>query len=423
MTTNNIFSLEYAQSLDAEDELASFRDQFVADSELIYLDGNSLGRLPKATVQRMQQIVETEWGERLIRSWNEGWIETPGRIGGKIAQLVGAQADEVTIADSTSVNLYRLALAALQSRPGRHKIVTDDLNFPSDLYILQGICRQLGPDYHIEVVPSPDGIHGPVDALAAAIDGETALVTLSHTVFKTSYTYDMATITRMAHDAGALTLWDLSHAAGSVLVDLNDARADLAVGCTYKYLNGGPGAPAFLYVRRDLQETLQNPMQGWMGQTGMFDFGLDYQPAPGLQRFLTGTPPMMSVSAIEPGVDLLLEAGMERLRAKSIRQSEYLIALWEQELASLGFVLNSPRDVTQRGSHISLGHVDGWRIDQALIHDKNVLPDFRKPDNIRIGIAPIYNSFVDIYEAVARMKQIVDENIFEKYSRDVPVVT
>ena len=179
---------------------------------------------------------------------------------------------------------------------------------------------------------------------------DTALVTLSHTVFKTSYTYDMATITRLAHDAGALTLWDLSHAAGSVLVDLNDAKADLAVGCTYKYLNGGPGSPAFLYVRSDLQETLQNPMQGWMGQTGMFDFGLDYRPAPGLQRFLTGTPPVMSMSAIEPGVDLLLEAGMERLRAKSIRQSEYLIALWEQELASLGFVLNSPRDVTRRGS-------------------------------------------------------------------------
>ena len=423
MTTNNIFSLEYAQSLDAGDELASFRDQFVADPDLIYLDGNSLGRLPKATVKRMQQIVETEWGERLIRSWNEGWIETPGRIGGKIARLVGAQPDEVIIADSTSVNLYRLALAALQSRPGRHKIVTDDLNFPSDLYILQGLCQQLGPDYTIEVVPSSDGIHGPVNGLAAAIDEDTALVTLSHTVFKTSYTYDMTDITRLAHDAGALTLWDLSHAAGSVLVDLNDAKADLAVGCTYKYLNGGPGAPAFLYVRSDLQETLQNPMQGWMGQTGMFDFGLDYQPAPGLQRFLTGTAPMMSVSAIEPGVDLLLEAGMERLRAKSIRQSEYLVALWEQELAPLGFVLNSSRDVTQRGSHISLGHADGWRIDQALIHDKNVLPDFRKPDNIRIGIAPIYNSFVNIYESVARMKQIVDENIFEKYGRDVPVVT
>ncbi len=228
---------------------------------------------------------------------------------------------------------------------------------------------------------------------------------------------------RLAHKAGALTLWDLSHAAGSVLVDLNDAAADLAVGCTYKYLNGGPGAPAFLYVRRDLQETLQNPIQGWMGQAGMFDFGLDYEAAPGIQRFLTGTAPMMSVSAIEPGVDLLLEAGMERLRSKSMAQSEYLIALWEQELAPHGFVLNSPRDVARRGSHISLGHVDGWRIDQALIHDKNVLPDFRKPDNIRIGIAPIYNSFVDIYEAVARMKQIVEERIYEKYDSDAPLVT
>ena len=417
-------TLEHARDLDRQDPLASFRARFAApDPDLIYLDGNSLGRLPLATTAVVDDAVTRQWGDRLIRSWNEGWIDAPARIGGKIARLVGAQADEVTIADSASVNLYKLALAALRARPERRKIVTDDLNFPSDLYILQGICDLLGPDYRIEVVPSPDGIHGPLDGLAAALDDDTALLTLSHTVFKSAYTYDMVALTRQAHAAGALTLWDLSHSAGSVDVDLNGAQADLAVGCTYKYLNGGPGAPAFLYARRDLQATLINPLQGWMGQADMFNFDPAYAPAPGLQHFLTGTPPILAVTAIEPGVDLLLEAGMARLRAKSIAQTEYLIALWEQELAPLGFSMNSPRDSARRGSHISLGHADAWRIDQAMIHTANVLPDFRAPDNIRLGIAPIYTSFAEIYTAVQRIKAIVVQGLHEQFSAATPAVT
>lgn len=420
----DITSLAYARALDRQDELAAFRTRFVVtDPNLIYLDGNSLGRLPQATVALLRDAVEHQWGDRLIRSWNEGWIEAPTRIGNKLAQLLGAQPGEVTIADSTTVNLFKLALAAMQAKPGRHKIVTDDLNFPSDLYALQGICQLLGADYAIEVVPSPDGIHGPVAGLTAAIDEETALVTLSHTVFKSAYTYDMAAVTELAHRAGAYVLWDLSHAAGSVLCDLNGAKVDLAVGCTYKYLNGGPGAPAFLYVRQDLQEKLVNPVPGWMGQANLFNFALDYEAAPGLPHFLTGTPPILSILAIEPGVDLLLEAGMDRVRAKSVQQTDYLVALWEQLLAPLGFALNSPRDSHWRGSHISLGHEEAWRIDQALIQEMQVLPDFRKPDNIRLGITPLYTSFEDIYQAVMRMKQVVTEERYRHYSQDNTKVT
>ena len=419
-----VATLAEARQLDAADELASFRSRFVIDDpDLIYLDGNSLGRLPQATVTLLQDAVTHQWGSRLIQSWNEGWIEAPARIGDKLGQLLGAAPGEVTVADSTTVNLFKLALAALRAQPGRHKIITDDLNFPSDLYALQGICQLLGPDYRVEVIPSPDGIHGPVEALAAALDEETALVTLSHTVFKSAYTYDMAAITDLAHCKGALVLWDLSHAAGSVVVNLGRTHTDLAIGCTYKYLNGGPGAPAFLYVRRDLQALLTNPIQGWMGQANMFNFGLDYERAPGLPHFLTGTPPILSTLAIEPGIDLLLEAGIERVRTKSVQQTAYLIALWEQALAPLGFTLNSPRDSRWRGSHISLGHDEAWRIDQALIHEMKVLPDFRKPDHIRFGITPLYTTFAEIYEAVMRTKRVVTEQLYLKYSQENRKVT
>jgi kynureninase len=406
----------YAQQLDKKDSLAHFRQRFVnTDPDLIYLDGNSLGRLPQTTPNKLNDLVETAWGERLIRGWNEGWIEAPARVGDQIAQLLGAQTGEVIMADSTSVNLFKLLVAALQSLPNRHKVVTDDLNFPSDIYIMQGAARLLGREIEIVVVPSPDGIYGPVDRLAAAVDENTAVLSLSHTVFKSGYTYDMAALTKIAHEAGALTLWDLSHSTGSVPVDLNEAQADLAVGCTYKYLNGGPGSPAFLYVRRDLQEKLHNPISGWMGQRNAFGFSLTYEPAAGLQRFLTGTPSILAITAVSASVDLLLEAGMERLRAKSVAQTDYLIALWQEWLEPLGFRLNSPRESRWRGSHISLGHDDGWRIAQALIQEANVLPDFRRPDNIRLGIAPLYTSYTEVYDALARLRRVVTSGLYEQY--------
>ncbi|HEX6290131.1 MAG TPA: kynureninase [Herpetosiphonaceae bacterium] len=414
----------YADELDAQDALAHFREQFVfADPDLMYLDGNSLGRLPKAAQALAHDLVDRQWGERLIRGWNEGWFTLPERVGAKIAGLIGAQPDEVIVADSTSVNLFKLVVAALHAQQGRSRVLTDDLNFPSDIYILQGALDILDRQHCLQVVASPDGIHGPVDALRTSLDRDVALVTLSHTVFKSGYVYDMPAITKAVHDAGGLMLWDLSHSVGSVPVDLNAATVDLAIGCCYKYLNGGPGAPAFLYIRRDLQERLLNPITGWMGQRNVFQFGLQYQPAAGLRRFLTGTPSVISLALIEPGVDLLLAAGIDALREKSVRQSEYLIALWQELLAPLGFTLNSPRDACWRGSHVSLGHAEGLRIDLALINDMRVLPDFRAPDNIRLGIAPIYTSFRDIHTCVMRMRQTVVERLYEKYARAAPAVT
>lgn len=416
--------LAEARAMDAGDTLASFRQRFVVDDpQLIYLLGNSLGRLPSTTVERLQQTVEEEWGARLIRGWSEGWMEMSQRIGDKIGRLLGAQPGEVLLADATSVNLYKVVMAALSLRSGRHKIVTDTLNFPSDLYIMQGAVQNTGDKHVVEIVSSEDGVHGPLDGLRQAIDQGTALVALSHTVFKSAYVYDMADVTRMAHDAGALVVWDLSHSAGSVQVDLNEAQADFAVGCTYKYLNGGPGAPAFLYARRDLQEEARNPISGWMGQDRPFDFQLQYRPAPNLRRFLSGTPPILSLAALEPGVDLLLEAGMEQIREKSIRQTEYLIALWDTYLQPLDFALRSPRAARRRGSHVALSHPQALGISLALKEQMNLLLDFRHPDNLRLSVAPLYTPYEAIYEAVQRIRKVVSEGLYEAYSAETPAVT
>ncbi len=418
------YTLEQAQALDARDPLAAYRAEFVVDDpDLIYLDGNSLGRLPRRSIERASQVVAHEWGRRLIRGWGEGWFTAPQRIGAKIAQLIGAQPDEVIVADSTSVNFFKLVMAALATRPDRSTVVTDELNFPSDLYLLQGALRLAGPDRRLVRVHSADGLTVPLEALQAAITPDTALVTLTHTTFKSGYIYDMPAVTELAHAAGALMLWDLSHSAGAMPLAVGAAGADLAVGCTYKYLNGGPGAPAFLFVRRDLQDALVNPLWGWFGQKGQFDFKLDYEPGPGLQRFQVGTPPMLSLAAVEPGVDLLLEAGLDRLRAKSVQQTEYLIALWQALLRPLGVALNSPRDSARRGSHVSLGHPDGLRIDRALIEEMNVIPDFRYPDNIRLGVAPLYTSFADLYEGISRLRRVLVERLYEKYPVERPEVT
>lgn len=415
--------LAYAREMDAADPLAALRGEFVIDDpDTIYMDGNSLGRLPKRTIARLSRAVENEWGKRLVRGWGEGWMDAPTRIGGKIAQLVGASSDEVLVADSTSVNFYKLVHAALDARPGRRQIVTETINFPTDAYILQGIAQ--ARDKQITYVDTPDGITITTDAIVNAVAADDcALVTLTHTAFKSGAVYDMRAITDAAHQAGALVLWDLSHSVGSIPIHLNDCNADLAVGCTYKYLNGGPGAPAFLYVRRDLQAQLRNPIQGWFGQRDQFAMGFDYAPAAGMTRFNVGTPPMLSMLAVESGVDLVLKAGIGRLREKSVVQTEFLITLWEEYLAPFGVTLNSPRDARQRGSHISLGHADALRIDRALIEEMNVIPDFRYPDNIRFGIAPLYTRFVDVYSAMERMRRVLSEKLYEKYSIERPTVT
>ncbi len=368
-------------------------------------------------------MVEAEWGGRLIRGWGEGWMAAPGRLGDKLARLLGAPAGAVLVADSTSVNLFKLVVAALRARPDRRTVLTDDLMFPSDLYVLQGAVDLLGGGRRLVVVGSPDGMTGPTDALAAAIDGDTALVALCHTAFKSSFVYDLAAVTAVAHRAGAWMLWDVCHSVGAMPLALGAAEAELAVGCTYKYVNGGPGAPAFLYVRPDLQARLESPIRGWLGHAAPFAFAPGYAPAAGIRRFLAGTPPVLSLAALEPGVDLLLEAGLDRIRAKSVAQTEYLIALWEAELAPLGFALASPRDAEHRGSHVSLAHPDGWRINRALIEEAGVLGDFRAPDHIRLGVAPLYTSFAEIREAVARLARLVRDRRHEKYPAEPAPVT
>lgn len=415
----------YAREMDARDPLAKFRDEFVIDDpDLIYLDGNSLGRLPKRTRAILQDAVDRQWSVRLVRAWGEEWMDAPARIGEKIARLIGAQADEVIIADSTSVNFYKLVMAALAARPARNQIVSETINFPSDSYILQGIVRQRGAGHYLTNVSPQEHVVIPTQAVLDAMDADDcALVTLTHTSFKSGAIYDMQAITGAAHRAGALVLWDLSHSVGSVPVHLNECSADLAVGCTYKYLNGGPGAPAFLYVRRDLQGQMQNPIQGWFGQANQFAMDFEYAPGPGMSRYLVGTPPVLSLLAIEGGVDLLLAAGIDNLRAKSMAQTQYMIALYDAWLKPFGVTLNSPRDARVRGSHVSFGHPEGLRIDRALIEDMQVIPDFRPPDNIRCGIAPIYTTFTDIYRAVERMRRVLQDKLYEKYPQERPAVT
>ncbi len=406
---------EEAVLLDQEDTLAGHRSRYVStDPELIYLDGNSLGRLPVDTVDHVARVVREEWGDRLIRSWNEGWWELQIRLGDKLAPILGASPGEVIISDSTSVNLYKLAGAAVaHATADRDRIVTDDLNFPSDVYILEAVASQTGRS--LEVVRS-DGVHGPVDRLAEAIDGRTALVSLSHTVFQSGYTYDLAEITRIAHDAGAMVLWDCSHSVGSVPIDFESAGVDLAVGCTYKHLNGGPGSPAFLYVREDLQDQLANPVAGWWGHAAPFAFDLDFTSVSGIRRFHTGTMPMLSLAAIEPGLDDVIAATIPAIRAKSVALGTYLVSQYEAHLTPHGFELASPRNPERRGSHISLRHERAWPIDLALIERAKVIPDFRAPDTLRLGLAALYTTFVEIHTAVQRIATVMRDRVYEDFA-------
>jgi kynureninase len=416
---------EYALQLDSKDSLASYRDQFVIDDPaLVYLDGNSLGRMPKVAAKRARQVVEEEWGKDLIRGWNKGWWEAPSRVGDKIGQLIGAAAGQVLVNDTVSLNLFKLATAALTLQPNKKRIITDTFNFPSDLYILQGVQQNLGNKHEIIRIGASDNEVTPdIGALEGAINENTALVTISHVVFKSGYLYDMKRITELAHRKGALVLWDLSHSVGSVPIQLDECNADLAIGCTYKYLNGGPGAPAFLYVNKKIQEKLSSPIWGWWGQKNPFDFSLDYEPAPGAQRFLVGTQPMISLLTMEAALEPLLNAGMDSLRIKSILMTDYAAFLTESLLAPLGFSLGSPIDSAQRGSHISIRHADGYRINRTLIEEMNVIPDFREPDNIRLGFAPLYTSFMDVWEGFDRIKRVMAERRYEKYPKQRLTVT
>jgi len=392
-------------ALDDADSLARFRDAFDLPAGVVYLDGNSLGALPKATAARVNDLIVRQWGEGLIRSWNtNAWIEAPIRVGAKIAALVGAEPHEVVVADSTSVNLFKLVAGALALRPGRKVILTEPGNFPTDLYMLQGIEALFGDAVTLKVLPHED--------LPAAIDEDVAIVVLTHVHYKSARRWPMADITPMAHDHGALMLWDLSHSAGAVAVDLNGAGADLAVGCGYKYLNGGPGAPSFVFVAQRHQATLRSPLSGWMGHAQPFAFRDDYAPADGIRRQLCGTPAILGLEALEVSIDMFGELDMAALEAKGLALGDRFIELVEGRCGFAGLTLASPRDPAGRGSHVAFAHPEGYAIMQALIA-RGVIGDFRAPDILRFGLTPLYLRFVDLWDAVEILREVLESREYE----------
>jgi kynureninase len=396
---------------DARDSLRPLRELFALDAVdregVIYLDGNSLGALPKAAIPRIKQVVEAEWGAGLIRSWNAaGWIDLSVRIGDKIARLIGAKPGEVTVADSTSVNLFKALNAAVALNPGRSRLLSERTNFPTDLYIAETFARDQG----LELVLVDH------DAIASHLDDRVAALMLTHASYRTGRMYDMASVTKSARDAGAIMLWDLAHTAGAAPVDLHGAGADIAVGCGYKYLNGGPGSSAFIWVHprhtaRMDREQWRQPLSGWLGHAAPFAFSAEYEPAAGMARFICGTPPVLSMAALECGVDTLLAAadhgGMAAIRSKSLALTDLFISLIEQRCADGGFTIVTPRDHALRGSQVSLSHPDdAYAIMQALIA-RGVIGDFRPPDIMRFGFTPLYTRFVDVWDAVDRLHDVM----------------
>jgi kynureninase len=395
-----------ATALDDADELRAFHERFVvARDGLIYLDGNSLGRLPRATPARVAQVIESQWGERLIRAWSEGWMELPVSLGDRLGgELLGAAPGQVAVADSTTVCFYKLAHAALAARPGRTEIITDVDNFPTDRYVLESLADER--DLTIRWIEA-DPHAGPEPAHVAELVSErTALVTFSQVNYRSAFILDARAITQIAHDAGALTLWDLSHSAGAIPVDLDGDGIDLAVGCTYKYLNGGPGAPAYLYVRAEHQAGLRQPIWGWLGRRDPFEMAPGYIPGEGIAAMLSGTPPVLALTAVAAGVDLVIEAGIDAIRAKSIALTEYAIALIDAWLVPLGCSVGSPRDAARRGSHVALVHPQARTLTRRLI-EEGVIPDFRTPDVIRLGLSPLTTRFTDVYDGLERVYRLV----------------
>jgi kynureninase len=392
-------------ALDAADPLARFRDAFApTEPGLVYFDGNSLGRPTKVALERVATFGEA-WSRRLIRGWDEGWLELPLRVGDQIAQgVLGARQGEVAVVDSTTVNLYRVASAALDARVDRRAIVIERSEFPTDRYVVEGLARERDLEIRWLDGDPVDGLT--TDAIADAVRDDAALLILSAVNYRSAALIDMRAVTNLAREAGALVVWDLSHAAGSIPVDLEASGIDLAVGCTYKYLNGGPGAPAFLYVRRGLQDELRPPIQGWFAQRDQFEMGPEFRPQPGIAGWLVGTPPILALTAVQAGIELVAEAGIAAIREKSIALTEYAIGLADAWLAPLGCSIGSPRDPGRRGGHVAIRHPDARRLTRSMI-DGGVIPDFRAPDTIRIGLSPLSTSFADVRRGLAVLRELL----------------
>ncbi len=395
---------EDALALDRDDPLAPLRAQFTLNPGVIYLDGNSLGAPPAAAATRAQAVIGSEWTNGLIRSWNSaGWFELPRRLGNKLAPLVGAAENEVVITDTISINLFKVLSAALRLAhtrdPKRRVIVSERSNFPSDLYIAQGLIEQLDRGYELRLVDDPS-------ELPDAIDKNTAVAMITHVNYRTGYMHDMAALTHLIHQAGALALWDLAHSAGAVPVDLNGVGADYAVGCTYKYLNGGPGSPAFVWVPHRHQSAFSQPLSGWWGHRAPFEMHPVYRPDDGIGRFLCGTQPMVSMALIEAGLDVFLQTDMHAIRRKSLALTDRFIELVETRCAGMSLMLVTPRAHAQRGSHASFEHPHGYEVMQALIA-RGVIGDYREPHVLRFGFTPLYTRFVDVWDAVETLRDVL----------------
>jgi kynureninase len=402
---------EALAELDRRDPLAGCRDAFALPEGILYFDGNSLGPLTHASRRRVREVTERQWGRDLIGSWNvHDWIHLPLKVGDRIARLIGAAAGEVVVADSTSVNLFKLLAAALALRPERRTILSEASNFPTDLYMAQGLADLKGAGVRLRQVAPGD--------LTAAIDADVAVVTLSHVDFKTGELRDMAAVGRAARDQGALVVWDLAHSAGALAVDLGGSGAELAVGCGYKFFNGGPGAPAFVYVARRLQERARSPLYGWLGHREPFAFEACYAPAEGIGRFQCGTPPILALAALDAALDVFDGIDLADLRRKSVALGDLFLDLVEQECAGMGLEIACPRDGERRGSQVSLRHRRGYAVVQALI-DRGVVGDFRVPDVLRFGLTPLYQRHVDVWDAVAILRQVFETRAFEdpRYDR------
>ena len=401
-----------ARLLDHQDPLAPLRDDFALPDGVIYLDGNSLGAQPKAAAARAQHVIATEWGRELVRSWNSaGWFDLPARLGDQLAPLLGAGNGEVVITDTTSLNLFKVLAAALQrqasdpARAARRVIVSERNNFPTDLYMAEGLTRWLDRGYRLELVDS-------IEALYRAIDGDTAVVMLSHVNYRSGYLHDMAGVTRHAHQQGALTVWDLAHSAGAIPIDLTRDQADFAVGCTYKYLNSGPGAPAFIWVAPRHQSTFTQPLSGWWGHAAPFAMTPEFVPIAGIRRALCGTQPMVSLALVECGLASFGKTTIAALRAKSLALTDLFIALVETRCSTHPLKLVTPRTHAQRGSHVSFEHPHGYAVMQALIA-RSVIGDYREPHIMRFGMTPLYTRFVDVWDAVAVLAEVLDERAYD----------
>ncbi len=393
---------------DAADTLAPLREQFDLPAGVIYLDGNSLGTRPKAALTRATEVIAKEWGKDLITSWNTaGWFEMPKRLGDKLAPLVGAKAGEVVVTDTTSINLFKALAAALhaQAHTGRKLIITERSNFPTDIYMAQGLTSWLDRGYEVRLVDSPD-------QLPAAITADVAVVMLTHVNYRTGYQHDMAATSALAHQHGALIVWDLAHSAGAVPLDLHADGADFAVGCTYKYLNGGPGSPAFIWVPQRHQDKFSHPLSGWWGHANPFAMAPDFAPATGVGRALCGTQPVTSLAMVECGLDVFAQTTMDAVRAKSLALTDLFIALVEQRCPNHPLGLVTPRDHVRRGSQVSFTHPHGYAVMQALIA-RGVIGDYREPEIMRFGFTPLYTSFADVWDAVEILKQILDDKAYD----------